>query len=266
MRFQRINRYLLLLAALFVLAVLRRKDLPGEHALPDAYHAAVAKPFLQPLAGAANDGAVTAADLKSRLAVAERQVRELTAQLEQTHELERYFGQLKWERPARAVPAWVFIVDADEYRRTFEIDRGEPDGVAEGMPVVIGRALLGVVVDAGEHSATVRRVDDPSFRLEVEIEGDGEVVRGVARGDGDRGVDVRFVPRAHALKPGQKAFTTRYHEMIPPGLYVGDVQSVEDIDEDGLQEVALAPAAALGRNALVHVLVQPIRPKNKKDK
>ena len=44
-------------------------------------------------------------------------------------------------------------------------------------------------------------------------------------------------------------------------LYVGDVESVEDMDEDGLQEVALAPAAALGRHAQVHVLSRPERPK-----
>jgi len=259
MRFQRINRYLLLLAALFVLAVLRKSDLPGEEVLPDAYRAAIGKPFLEPLAVAAHEGAVDAAELRSRLAVAERQVRELTDQLERAHEVERFFGKLRWEAPVRAMPAWVFAVEIDDYRRTFQIDRGRADGVEEGMPVVTGQALLGVVTRVTANLATVRRVDDPTFRLEVEIEADGEVARGVARGDGDRGIDVRYVPRARALQKGQKAFTSRYHERIPPGLYVGTVESVEDVDEDGLQEVALLPAAALGRHAQVHVLIQPRR-------
>jgi rod shape-determining protein MreC len=259
MRQQRFQRYLLLLAALFVLAVLLRDDLPGEEMLPDAYRAAVGKPLLQPLAAAAHDGAVEVADVRSRLAVAERQVRELTEQLERVHELERFFEGLRWEAPARAVPAWVCVVEADDYRRTFMIDRGTSSGIAVGMPVVTGRALLGVVIGATQNLATVRRVDDPSFRLEVEIEAEGEVVRGVARGDGDRGVDVRFVPRASALRKGQRAFTSRYHMQIPPGLYVGDVSDVEDVDEDGLREVALLPAAALGRLSLVHVLVQQRR-------
>jgi len=259
MRIQRFHRYLLVLAALFVLAVLVRDDLPGEEMLPDAYRAAVGRPLVQPLAVAVHDGAVDAAEMRSRLAVAERQVRELTEQLERAHELERYFGQLRWEAPARAVPAWVFSVEADDYRRAFKIDRGTSSGVNVGMPVVAGRALLGVVMHADGNIATVRRVDDPSFRIEVEIEGEGEVVRGVARGDGDRGVDVRFVPRATALRKGLKAFTSRYHVQIPPGLYVGDVSDVADVDEDGLQEVALLPAAALGRLSQVHVLLQPKR-------
>jgi rod shape-determining protein MreC len=259
MRLQRFHRYLLLLAALFVLAVLLRHDVPGEEMLPDAYRAAVGKPFLEPLATAAHGGAVDAAAMKARLAVAERQVRELTEQLERAHELKRYFEELRWEAPARAVPAWVYAVEADDYRRAFKIDRGTSSGVGVGMPVVTGRALLGVVIHATANLATVRRVDDPSFRIEVEIEGEGEVVRGVARGDGNRGVDVRFVPRASALRRGQKAFTSRYHEQIPPGLYVGDVSDVEDVDEDGLQEVALLPAAALGRLSQVHVLIQPAK-------
>ncbi len=259
MRFQRINRYLLLLAALFVLAVLRKSDLPGEEVLPDAYRAAVAKPLLEPLAATAHEGTMDATELRSRLAVAERQVRELTDQLERAHEVERYFGKLRWEAPVRALPAWVFAVGIDDYRRTFQIDRGQSDGVEEGMPVVTGQALLGVVTRVTGNLATVRRVDDPSFRIEVEIEADGEVVRGVARGDGDRGIDVRYVHRARALQKGQKAFTSRYHQRIPPGLYVGAVESVEDVDEDGLQEVALLPATALGRHAQVHVLIQPRR-------
>jgi cell shape-determining protein MreC len=264
MRFQRLNRYLLLLAGLFLFAVLNRSGVPGEEMLPDAYRATVHQPLLQPLAAATHDGALDAAELRSRLAVAERQVRELTEQLEQTHQLHQYFAQLRWEAAAHAVSAWVYAVDADEYRRTFRIDRGARHGVQNGMPVVCGRALLGVVARAETHSAVVRRVDDPSFRLEVEIETEGEVVRGVAQGDGDRGLDVRFIAKARALRPGDRAFTSRYHENIPPGLYVGEVRAIDDLDEDGLKEVALTPAAALGRWALVHVLAVPERPREPK--
>jgi rod shape-determining protein MreC len=260
MRFQRINRYLLLLAGLLLFAVLNRSGVPGEEMLPDAYRATVHKPLLEPLAAASHAGALDAAELAARLAVAEHRVRELTEQLEQTHQLHQYFAQLRWEAAARAVSAWVYAVDADDYRRTFTIDRGETDGVQDGMPVVCGRALLGVVSGVKAHSSIVRRVDDPSFRLEVEIETEAEVVRGVAQGDGDRGLDVRFIAKARALRPGDRAFTSRYHGNIPPGLYVGEVRAIDDLDENGMKEVALTPAAALGRWALVHVLVVPRRP------
>ena len=46
MRFRKIDRYLLLLAGLFVLAILQGSDLPGEEVLPDVYRAVVHRPLL----------------------------------------------------------------------------------------------------------------------------------------------------------------------------------------------------------------------------
>jgi rod shape-determining protein MreC len=253
-RSKKINRYLLLLALLFVLAVLRGGDLPGEEVLPDLYRATVHRPLLAPAAAAASRADLDLVALQSELEVSQRRVRLLEEKLEKIHALQAYFGELAWEAQPEAVPAWVFAVDTDPYRRTFAIDRGERDGIAAGMPVVTGRALLGVVIRTHLRSAVVRRVDDPGFRLEVEIETGKGVLKGVARGDGDKGLDVRFVRRAAALRAGDAAFTSRYHPLVPPGLLVGHVESVDDLDQNGIHEVAVTPASALGRWAQVHVL------------
>jgi rod shape-determining protein MreC len=253
-RFRKINRYLLLLAALFVLAVLRDSDMPGEEVLPDVYRATLHRPLLAPAAAAAHSDELEIVELKSALEVARREVKQLKEQLERTHRLREYFQELVWRERPQAVAGWVFAVDTDVYRRHFRIDRGRADGLEAGMPVVTGTALLGVVIQVDARIATVRRLDDPAFRLEIEIEtGDG-VVHGVARGDGDGGLDVRFVRSADSLRPGDSAFTSRYHAKIPPGLFIGQVEKVDDVDQDGVHEVTVTPAAALGRWAQIHVL------------
>jgi rod shape-determining protein MreC len=253
-RFRKINRYLLLLAVLFVLAVLRDTDMPGEEVLPDVYRATLHRPLLAPAAAAAHKEELGLVALKSELEVARREVRQLQEQLERTHQLREYFKALVWRVRPQAVPGWVFSVDTDVYRRNFWIDRGRSDGIEAGMPVVTGTALLGVVIKVNARTAIVRRVDDPAFRLEVEIETEQGVVHGVAHGDGDGGLDVRFVRSAESLRPGDAAFTSRYHEKIPPGLFIGQVEKVDDVDQDGEHEVTVTPAAALGRWAQIHVL------------
>ena len=253
-RFRKINRYLLLLSALFVLAVLRDTDMPGEEVLPDIYRATLHGPLLAPAAAAAHKDALALVTLKSELQVARREVRQLKEQLERTHQLRDYFKALVWRARPQAVPGWVFGVDTDVYRRNFFIDRGRNDGLEPGMPVVTGTALLGLVIKVDARTATVRRLDDPAFRLEVEIETEQGVVHGVAHGNGDGGLDVRFVRSAEALRPGDSAFTSRYDEKIPPGLFIGLVEKVDDVDQDGVHEVAVTPAAALGRWAQIHVL------------
>jgi rod shape-determining protein MreC len=186
--------------------------------------------------------------------VARREVRQLKEQLERTHQLRDYFAKLVWSGRPQAVAGWVISVDADVYRRSFRIDRGKSDGIEPGMPVVTGRALLGVVVHVQARIAIVRRVDDPAFRIEVEIETEEGVVHGVARGDAAGGLDVRLVRTADALRPDDSTFTSGYHARIPPGLFVGKVEKVDDVDQDGVHEVTVTPAAALGRWAQIHVL------------
>ena len=253
-RFRKINRYLLLLAVLFVLAVLRDTDMPGEAVLTDIYRATLHRPLLAPAAAAAHSDELKLVALKSDLEVARREVRQLKEQLVRTHQLRDYFKALVWRARPQAVPGWVFSVDTDVYRRNFLIDRGQGDGIEPGMPVVIGTALLGVVIRVETRQATVRRLDDPAFRLEVEIETEQGVVHGVACGDGAGGLDVRFVRTAESLRPGDSAFTSRYDERIPPGLFIGLVEKVDDVDQDGVHEVAVTPAAALGRWAQIHVI------------
>jgi len=256
MRFKKINSYLLLLALLFVLAVLRRSDMPGEEVLPDVYRATIHGPLLAPAAAAANGEEVNLVSLRSELEASRRRVRVLEEKLEATHALERYFSKLVWKAQPEAVPGWVFAVDTDTYRRTFQIDCGRRDQIKPGMPVVTGKALLGVVIAAERRVATVQRVDDPNFRLEVEIETSDGVLQGVACGDGSKGLDVRFLRRATALQEGDRVYTSGYNERMPPGLFVGYVDSVDDLDQDGVHEVAVVPAAALGRWAQIHVLKQ----------
>jgi rod shape-determining protein MreC len=148
----------------------------------------------------------------------------------------------------------VFAVDADPYRRIFQIDRGTREGVQTGQAIVVGRALLGVAIDAKPNFTTIRRIDDPSFLIEVEIETADGVLSGIAQGDADRGLEVRFVRQTSALREGDAVFTSRYDAKVPPGLLVGRVAAIRDIDQDGMHEVSVAPAAMAGRWAQVEVL------------
>lgn len=258
MRFRKIDRYLLLLAGLFVLAVLRRTDLPGEEVLPDVYRATIHNHLLAQASGALAQPELEIARLRSELEASRHQVRQLRQQLNSRQELGRFFREIEWRTPPVALPAWVFKVESDVYRRVFTIDRGRSGRIGAGMPVVVGKALLGRVELVQRRQATVRRVDDPGFRIEVEIAvGTGdteEYARGIAVGDGDRGLEVRFLRAAGGLTQGMPVFTSAHDPQVPPGLLVGWIAGVEDTERDGVLEVSVTPAASLGRLAQVEVL------------
>ncbi|MHC4341773.1 MAG: rod shape-determining protein MreC [Planctomycetota bacterium] len=255
MRFRKIDRYLLLLAGLFVLAILVRGDLPGEEVLPDVYRATIHAPLLAQASEALAEPELEVVRLKSELAAAKFQIRQLKEQMSARRELGQFLRAIEWQSPPVAIPGWVFAVGSDAYRRTFRIDCGSSAGVGRSMPVVTGKALLGVVKTVTLHGATVLRVDDPEFRIEVELPmGEDRYVRGVAHGTGDRGFEVRFVRAPRSLQPGTPVFTSSYNEEIPPGLLVGEIEEVEDQEQDGVLEVQGTPAASLGRFAQIEVL------------
>lgn len=257
MRFRKIDRFLLLLAGFFVLAVLRRSDLPGEEVLPDLYRAAIHEPLLAQASGALAGPEQRLVRLESELASAKHEIAQLKQQLSSRQELAHFLRGIEWPREPVAHPAWVFAVDSDVYVRNFQINVGRSSHVAPGMPVVTGKALLGRVRTVHRRIATVRRVDDPNFRIEVEIAHDGGYARGVAVGTGARGLEVRFLRAAGKLKKGTPAFTSSHDPAVPPGLLVGWIESVEDTERDAVFEVSLTPAASLGRLAQVEVLELP---------
>ncbi len=252
MRIRRSQAFALLLAGLFVLGVLARRDLPGEGILPAVYTAVVHKPLLAPL-GLAPDAT---ARLRDELEVALRENRELKAQLARERAL---FGQLAelpdWAGRVRAHPASVICVEPrKDNAGTFLITAGSSDGIREGMAVVDGPTLYGVVIHVEAKQARVRRVDDREFALEVEIETAGGPVPGVAVGDGRGGLEVRYLRGAAGIEAGAPAFTSAYRREIPRGLLVGRVEGVTDVDHDEVLEVTVEASAALEPLARVQVL------------
>jgi len=260
MRFARIDRYLLLLAVLFVIAVLKPGDFPGEEVLPTVYRKAVYQPLLAQAADAAHGDTIDIVKLRAELAVAKHRIAELERQIDADSQLAAYLKRTRFERRLRAVEGWIYAIESNPYRLGFRVDLNEKHNVRRGMPVVVGQALLGRVVAVERRGATVRRLDDRAFRIEVSIVTSDGAVPGVARGNGERGLDVKLVRGAGALRAGDLVYTAREDARIPGGLFVGEVSSVEDIDENAIPEVTVTPAVALGSWAQVTVL-DTLRPR-----
>jgi cell shape-determining protein MreC len=254
MRLRRIDRYLLLLAGLFVIAILCPRDLPGEEILPGIYHAAVYRPFLAQAVAAGAEDELKVRRLESDLAAARLDIQKLVEQVEATRRLGRYFEELQWEAAPVAVPGWVFAVDADEFRHHLLV-RCAQKKVQEGMPVVTGHALLGLVLRTTPQHAVVTCVDDPRFRIEVEVQTPKGPLACVAEGAGGGGIELLLVRTAGLLAKGQEVFTSSYDPKIPPGLLVGTIEEVEGEEgEGGPARVTVRPAASLSRLAQVEIL------------
>jgi rod shape-determining protein MreC len=160
----------------------------------------------------------------------------------------------------------IFHGDASAWRHSCTINRGKAHGVAEGMPVVSGRTLVGRVFMVGDKHACVQLITDPGFAcgcLVVDPEADSAAnVRGVLRGDGSAmphfpRLELEDVAVGAEVKPGMHVVTNDYSGQFPLGLTVGVVR--ETIPQAGFLQVRLEANLDLSTLEVVQVL-QHARP------
>lgn len=75
-------------------------------------------------------------------------------QLEELYELDQTYGDFN------KVAANIIATDGGNWFNTFVIDKGKQDGIDEGMNVIAGSGLVGIVTKAGDNWAQVRSIID----------------------------------------------------------------------------------------------------------
>ncbi len=83
-------------------------------------------------------------------------------------------------------PAEVISQPTSNFVYTLEIDRGSSSGIGDRMPVVAGRGLVGVVVDAGRTTAEVQLVTDHASSVAVSYGSGSSTGSAIAQGQGIR--------------------------------------------------------------------------------
>jgi rod shape-determining protein MreC len=197
-------------------------------------------------------------------------------------ELEDAIG-VKESRPEDSLTAASVIAeDTTGLKRLIAIDRGQADGVEEGM-VVLSRngSLIGTIARVFDDFAWVRLITDPDSAVNVqiasptsaqEVQAGGspnvvtpdatpppeasstrppqapaaeEAVRAVLKGDLRQGAFLELVPSDAAVARGDLVITSGHGGNYPRGLLLGSVQEVEGRPQAPFQNAKINPAADL---------------------
>lgn len=207
-------------------------------------------------AGQIRDLSAENAELRRRLAQAESDVAALR---EERTALERAAALLSAVGPSadQFTPASVLLRDPAPGRQHVVIDRGRDHGVQPGQPVVgAGSTLVGVVSEVDAKQARVRLLTDRQSAVAVLIQ--SSRTPAVLAGDG-RALHLEFVPIDAAITPGEVILSSALGGLLPPGLLIGRVASVESRGSDLFQVVTVDPLANLDRveQVLVMTAFQP---------
>ncbi len=125
------------------------------------------------------------------------------------------------------------------------VNVGARDGIAEGMPVVTDRGLVGRVTAVGPNSAQVLMLIDPASSVNAIIQ--NSRVTGVVKGNIDGTVTMERIPPTEKVNPGDIVLTSGLGGNFPSKIVIGQITEVTRRDQDMFQVARIRPTVDFGK-------------------
>jgi rod shape-determining protein MreC len=262
--------FLAVLLSLCLVALSLQVRRPGGGTVGEGWLLTAVAPFVDLVTGVRSGADDVATWAKSRRALRVEN-RALTAELEQLraellrlrdaekdkgHLLELFGAQPS--PPPGTFPAGLIAVESSGPFHTALLDRGASDGLQLDGIVLARGGLLGRVIALGPRTARVQLLSDKTAAVGVLLRRASRVGRvAVAKGDGQGGVSVEYVPTIEPVEPNDTLETSGTDGLYPGGLPVGRVASVRR-NKTLFWEIQVSAAADPHRESIVFVL-PPVR-------
>jgi rod shape-determining protein MreC len=148
-------------------------------------------------------------------------------------------------RPAFAARVMAKRFGPQAVLKTFTVNKGFLNGATAGTPVVTRNGVVGRVLRAAPHTATVLMLTDPGFRLAV-ISNESRTP-GILTGSTERRLEVAYVAQNARIAPGETLITSGADGSFPKGLPVGVVTQVMPGNEILFLQVHARPLVDMDR-------------------
>jgi rod shape-determining protein MreC len=216
----------------------------------------VARPIGHFFAGSINYSDVVAQNQRLRylLGRAETRANELYG-LERQLQLLNAQNHVTFVGDLSTVMAPVTSLSPTNFSATFDVGVGRDQGVLPGMPVVANGGLIGRVIAATPHGATVRLISDTRSSLGVTfgVNEPSVIVTGRGAGEGLRATEI---PLSSQIVPGTQLFTDGLNGgLYPAGIPVATVTKVTLTPGAATYDLTLRPIADLRHLAYVDVVL-----------
>ena len=151
---------------------------------------------------------------------------------------------------AKTVPAQVIGSSGSDLTRSIYIDKGSDDGIAQDMPVITARGIVGKVLRVYPSTSLVLLINDQTSGVGALLE--KSRLQGVVHGTPNGELMLERLMSDEQVAPGETVLSSGGDQIFPKGLPVGTVTQVSPGKEMFLN-IKVKPAADLNR--LEEVLV-----------
>jgi rod shape-determining protein MreC len=143
------------------------------------------------------------------------------------------------------VTARVIGRDATGLSQTLLLDRGKSDGLVTGAAVVAPEGIVGQVFQLSPTVARVLLITDHNSGVDALVQ--RSRVRGIAEGNVDGGVALKFIKRTDDVQIGDKVVTSGLDGIFPKGFLIGEVTAINKRGQSMFQSVEVTPIVSFDR-------------------
>ncbi len=186
-----------------------------------------------------------------------QEITELKVQLstlkEIANENQQLRDQLKFNEQMQfdITAARVVSAEGTSLRKFITIDRGKSSGISQGMAVISAGVLVGTIDQVEDYSAKVFLATDPEFRIRG-LGQDGRA-QGIVSGQLGQGYLFDKITQTETITSGESVITSG-SGLVPKGILVGQVESVQKSDNAVFQSAQLRPLVDFDKLDVVFVV------------
>ena len=136
--------------------------------------------------------------------------------------------------------ARVIGKDPAYWFHTIIVDRGENDGVLEGMVALTSRGIVGQVIHVSPNYCKILLANAPSSAIDVIVQKNR--VRGILKGAGENGYVLHYVLKNADVAEGDQIVTAGIGGVFASGIPVGSVSAVHRRKRGMFLEIEVEPS------------------------
>ncbi len=147
--------------------------------------------------------------------------------------------------------ARVIGKDPSFWFHTIIVDRGENDGVVEGMVALNSKGIVGQVIHVSNNYCKVLLAIAPSSAIDVFVQKNR--VRGILKGVGGNGYLLHYVLKNSEVSQGDQIVTAGIGGLFASGIPVGKVTAVHNRKRGMFMEIEVEPSVDFQRLEFVQL-------------
>jgi rod shape-determining protein MreC len=170
----------------------------------------------------------------------------------------KHLLQFREKLQLSVIAAEVIGQDPSSWFKSVTINKGEKDGVRKGMAVISPEGVIGQILKAAPHYATVLLISDYNSAIDSIVQ--RTRAKAIIEGKGENRCQLKYLLRAEEVIVGDTIVTSGLGGNFPKGLMVGEIRKVDKKGHGIFQYAELVPSVDLTKLEEVLVITESSLP------